>query len=131
MTRRLSTKQREKLYDAERDKARAAGRGDFPICNICQCSILPGRKWHESHNPLLPRAIGGEPAGIAHEKCNLTHARTHDVPLIAKVKRIRQKHIGAYQPDRPMLGSVASGISRPFKGPPIDRRTGMPWRPRQ
>jgi hypothetical protein len=62
MTRRLTTKQREELYDAEVAKARAAGRGDFPICNLCGVGIFPGQKWHVSHDPHRPRALGGEPS---------------------------------------------------------------------
>jgi hypothetical protein len=131
MTRRLTTKQREDLYDAEVAKARATGRGDFPICNLCGVGIFPGQKWHVSHDPHHPRALGGAVDGLAHDRCNTQHNHAHDTPLVAKVNRIRQKHIGAYQPDRPMLGSVASGIAKPFRGPPLDRRTGMPWRPRQ
>lgn len=92
---RLTASQREDLYDAEVAKAIASGRGQFPICAICGNGIFPGQNWHESHNKFLPHAIGGEADGIAHDRCNLDHAHAVDVPLIAKVKRIRQKHIGA------------------------------------
>lgn len=58
------------------------------------------------------------------------HAHSHDLPLIAKVKRIRQKHIGAWQSPRPMVGSRESNIKISMRGPPIDRRSGQPWRGR-
>lgn len=61
---RLTASQREDLYDYEVVKALATGRGQFPICAICDCPIFPGQRWHESHNKFLPHAIGGEPDGI-------------------------------------------------------------------
>lgn len=94
---RLTSSQREALWDRECAKAVAGGNGQFPICNLCALPIFPGQRWHESHNKFLPHAIGGDVDGIAHERCNLNHNHTHDTPLVAKVKRIRQKHIGAYR----------------------------------
>jgi hypothetical protein len=111
MTRSLTTKQREELYDSCR------GDNIFPTCNICGGPIGPGQKWHQSHNPLLPGAIGGKVDGIAHAKCNLDHAHEIDVPLIAKVKRMRQKHIGAYRSSsRPINGSKRSPFRKKMNG---------------
>jgi hypothetical protein len=121
----LTSRQREELYD------RCRGEAEFPTCNICGGLILKGQRWHESHDPLLPRAAGGEVTGIAHERCNLDHNHAHDTPLVAKMKRLRQRDIGAYvkpPSSRPLPGSRRSGIKLPFNGPPIDRRTGQPWR---
>lgn len=120
----LTNKQRMELFDACR------GDRQYPNCNICGQPIQTGQKWHASHNPLLPRALGGDYDGVAHDRCNLEHAHQHDVPLIAKNDRIRQKHAGAWRTSRPMVGSAASDIKIPFRGPPIDRRTGQPWRGR-
>lgn len=127
---RLSSTAREKLYDAEAAKAKASDRGDLPICNICDCPIDGRReRWHESHDPQIPKHMGGEVTGIAHERCNLKHNNEHDTPLFWRLKRIRQFHIGARVPrGRPMPGTIASGIKKPFNGPPIDRKTGDPWR---
>lgn len=125
---RLSSSAREKLYDAEAAKAKAAGLGDLPICNICGTPIDGTRqRWHESHDPAIPRHMGGEVTGIAHEACNLRHNNTHDTPLYFKMKRVRQKYIGAkVSRGRPLPGTKASGIKKPFNGPPVDRRTGKP-----
>lgn len=107
MTKRLTTKKREELYD------RCKGERDHPYCNICLLKIFPGQKWHESHNPHLPKALGGLIDGIAHDRCNLKHARSHDIPLIAKAKRVRQKHIGAFR-----ARSLLPGW-RKFDGTPV------------
>lgn len=127
---RLSSSAREKLYDAEAAKARALGKGDLPICNICGLSVDGRRqRWHESHDPTKPRWMGGEVTGIAHERCNLRHNNEHDTPLYFKVKRVRQKHIGArVAKGRPLAGTRASGIKKAMDGRVLDRRTGEPWR---
>lgn len=104
---RLTNKQREELYD------RCRGEREFPLCNICFVEITTGQRWHESHNPYLPKALGGLIDGIAHDRCNFKHAREYDVPLIAKAKRIRQKHIGAYRSRQPIAGW------RRFDGTPV------------
>lgn len=128
---RLSSRDREKLYDAEAAKARAAGKGDLPICNLCGDPIDGRRqRWHESHDPTKPKWLGGEVTGIAHARCNQKHNNDHDTPLYWKTRRVRQRFIGAKAPaGRPLAGSIASNIKKPFRGPPIDRRTGEPWRP--
>lgn len=125
---RPSSSVREKLYDAEAAKARAAGRGDLPICNICDLPIDGTReRWHESHDPSIPRHMGGEITGIAHERCNLQHNHEHDTPLFWKMKRTRWRHIGAkVSSGRPLPGTRASGIKKTMSGQVIDRRTGKP-----
>lgn len=114
---RLTASQREDLYDSEVAKALASGRGQFPLCALCGNGIFPGQAWHESHNKFLPHAIGGDPDGIAHERCNLDHNHAVDTPLVAKVKRIRRKHIGAQlKTSRPIPGSKGSGIRKRVNG---------------
>jgi hypothetical protein len=127
---RLSSSAREKLYDAEAAKASAAGLGNLPICNICKLPVDGIRqRWHASHDPKIPKHMGGEIAGIAHEACNTRHNNTHDTPLFHKVNRVRQRYIGAkVAKGRPMPGTKASGLKTPFHSRPIDRRTNEPWR---
>lgn len=115
---RLSSTAREKLYLAECEKARAAGLGDLPICNLCGTPIDGRRdRWHESHDPAIPRHMGGDVTGIAHEACNLRHNNEHDTPLYWKIKRVRQRHIGArVTKSRPMAGTKASGWKHKMSG---------------
>lgn len=125
--RRLNTTQREKLYDAEAAKAKAAGRGDLPICNICHQPVNGATQaWDESHDPHKPRWLGGDVTGIAHRRCNRLHNNVHDTPLYAKNNRQRQRYIGAKVPQSTIVGSIASGIKKPLRpfARPIDRRTG-------
>ena len=114
---RLTSAQREDLYDCEVAKALASGRGQFPICRLCDLPIFPGQQWHDNHDRYLPHAIGGERDGISHARCNLNHNHTHDTPLVAKVKRQRRKHIGAHLPAfRLIPGSKGSGIRKRING---------------
>lgn len=115
---RLSSSAREKLYDAECAKAEAAGRGSLPICNICDCPIDGTKdRWHESHDPQIPRHMGGDITGIAHEACNLRHNNEHDTPLYWKNRRVRQRHIGAHVTrSRPLPGTKASGWKHKMNG---------------
>jgi hypothetical protein len=121
----LTSKQRAVLYDAEAAKALAANRGALPICNICDGPVDGTReRWHESHNPLLPRALGGAVTGIAHERCNLEHNWRIDTPLIAKNNRLRQRNIGAYRTKHPMRGGRSDTIKIKLDGTVVDRATG-------
>ena len=60
---KLSTTKREKLYDLWR------GTAEHPTCNLCSLPITAGQDWDESHNPHLPRALGGKVTGLAHRRC--------------------------------------------------------------
>lgn len=124
---RLTNRQREDLWDSECAKARERGER-WPRCNICSCFIMvPGDRWHISHDPYLPRALGGAIAGVAHDLCNRRWNQQHDTPLVAKSKRIRQKFIGAYRSRSPMQGGRDDPRKRTFDGRVVDRATGLPW----
>lgn len=129
MTRRLSTTDREKLYDAEAAKARELGLGDLPICNICNLPIDGVRQdWDESHEKHKPRWLGGEIEGIAHRRCNRKHNNEHDTPLYAKSKRVRQRYIGAKRAASPMQGGRDDRLKKTMRGRVIDRTTGQEFK---
>lgn len=123
---RLSSSAREKLYDAEAAKAKAAGLGEHPICNICQTPIDGRRdRWHESHDPSIPKHMGGEVTGIAHERCNFQHNNEHDTPLYWKNRRVRQRHIGAkVASGKPFQGNRGSYLKKKLNGSVVIRATG-------
>ena len=87
MTRRsLTTKDRVAIFET------AHG-----ICHLCGQKIRAGDKWDADH--VIPRAITGSDSlseyRPAHKKCHATKTYTKDIPEIAKVARIKAKHIGA------------------------------------
>lgn len=116
---RRSAKQREALWCSEAGKARAAGRGDYPICNLCDFPVLPGRLWDESHDPALPRAWGGTKTGIAHRKCNRRHGAEVVTPTIAKTKRQWRANLGISEPgisDNPLPGGRYDRLKKKITG---------------
>jgi len=125
MPRKLSTTKREQLYD------RLRGDALYPTCNICMLYIDPGQDWDESHDPHLPRALNGKVTGLAHRRCNQQHNNEHDTPLVAKSKRVRQKHIRAFRARHPMPGGRNDPRKRTMAGQVVDRATGAPWSPRR
>jgi hypothetical protein len=65
-------------------------------CEGDNCGVLFGMKFHFDH--VIADGLGGEPtlencAVLCHQ-CHDEKTRKHDVPLIAKVKRISDKHNG-------------------------------------
>ena len=65
-------------------------------CETPTCSAVLGVKFHFDHD--IADGLGGEPTlencRVLCFACHDTKTRKHDVPLIAKVKRINDKHNG-------------------------------------
>lgn len=96
------------------------------VCHLCSMKVLPGEEWDVSHE--IPLEAGGKDDEtnwyVAHRKCHRTHTATVDAPLIAKVKRIHHRHIGAKAPSKnPIPGSRNSPWKRKMDGT-IVRRDG-------
>lgn len=124
--RRLTGKQREALHESEAEKAREAGRGEHPICKLCDLPIEPGREWDENHQAHKPRWLGGAVDGISHRYCNRRHNNRHDTPLFAKSERIRKRFLDFKRSRTPMPGGRDDRIKKTFDGTVVVRATGEP-----
>jgi hypothetical protein len=118
--RRLSTAQRRAFY------AQACQGKDYPDCNICGRPVLPRDKWVDSHMPV-PHALDGTETGVAHAKCNVEYWAKVEAPMLAKVKRIRDKHRGIHVSRHPMR-RADDPRKRTVDGRVVNRETGEAWR---
>lgn len=94
------------------------------LCHLCNMKVVPGEEWDVSHE--IPLEAGGSDTPdnwyVAHRKCHRTHTATVDAPLIAKVKRIHQRHIGAKPKSKnPLPGSKNSKWKRRMDGTVVRR----------
>lgn len=116
MRRRLGSKGREALYHSEANKALASGRGEYPICKLCDLPIAPGSLWHENHEAHKPHWLGGTVDGISHARCNRIWNNTHDTPLFAKNERVRKRHLDFKRSDSPLPGGRDDFLKKKING---------------
>jgi len=92
-------------------------------CHLCSIKVVPGEDWDVSHD--IPLEVGGKDDAtnwfVAHRKCHRVHTSTVDAPLIAKVKRIHQKHVGAKKTRSPMPLGRNSKFKRKMDGTIVRR----------
>lgn len=87
---------RRRLTDLQRLAVFEKARGR---CSLCKLKIQVGQKWEVEHR--IPLAMGGADdetnMAPAHKACHSTKSKT-DAGNLAKVTRIRAKHLGAQKP---------------------------------
>jgi hypothetical protein len=93
------------------------------MCHLCSLKVVPGEDWDVSHD--IPLEAGGKDDEtnwfVAHRKCHRVHTSTVDMPLIAKVKRVHQRHIGAKQSKSPLPGGRNSKWKKRMDGTVVKR----------
>jgi hypothetical protein len=87
--------------------------------------VVPGDEWDVSHE--IPLEAGGKDDDsnwlVAHRKCHRHHTATVDAPLIARIKRIHQRHIGAKQTRNPLPGGKRSKFKKKMDGTVVRRES--------
>lgn len=113
-----SGKARERIWD------KARGGKPQPDCNIpfCGTPITVGQRWVVSHFPV-PYTHGGTEVGCAHARCNAIYWAEHEAPKVAKGKRQRRKHVGAFRSRQPMRFGRDDKFKRTIDGKIIPRQT--------
>jgi len=94
------------------------------ICHICKIMVVPGQEWDVSHD--IPLGAGGKDDAsnwlVAHRKCHRIHTAKVDIPMVSRVKRIHQRHIGAYKSKNPIPGGRNSKFKRKMDGTVVLRK---------
>jgi 5-methylcytosine-specific restriction endonuclease McrA len=94
------------------------------VCHLCSMKVVPGQEWDVSHE--IPLEAGGADDDtnwlVAHRTCHRKHTATVDAPMIAKVKRIHQRHIGAKTRSKnPLPGGRFSKFKKKMDGSVVRR----------
>lgn len=91
----------------------------------CDAKLTQG-KFHYDHD--IADGLGGEPelwnCKVLCTACHSVKTAKHDIPLIAKVKRIQDREKGIRKPSRGFYDK--SKFKAKIGGGLVDRRTGLP-----
>lgn len=94
-------------------------------CEGKNCGVLFGMKFHFDHD--IADGLGGEPTlencKVLCHTCHNEKTRKHDVPLIAKVKRISDKHNGIRKPSQLRSAGFRKAAPQKTASRPLERRT--------
>ncbi len=93
-------------------------------CEGENCGALFGVKFHFDHD--IADGLGGEPTlencKVLCHPCHAEKTAKHDIPLIAKTKRIQDKHNGIRKPSRLQSAGFQKAAPQRSASRPIERR---------
>ncbi|WP_081979428.1 HNH endonuclease [Pseudooceanicola atlanticus] len=116
MKRSMSTTRRARIF--------AAANG---ICHICGQPIDGTKEaWDADH--VIPLEISRDDSDDnlrpAHKRCHSRKTAESDMPAIAKAKRVKAKHEGAFKTRNPLPGSRGSALKKRIDGTVVRRGPG-------
>jgi len=115
--RRISARDRASLFEREKG-----------VCHLCGGLVHAGEAWDVSHE--IPLACGGADDEtnwkVAHRKCHKVHTAKVDAPMIAKVRRQHQTHIGASTPAGLIQSRGFAKIERKPKRLSVEKQMTLP-----
>lgn len=96
-------------------------------CEGENCGVLFGVKFHFDHD--IADGLGGEPTlencKVLCHACHKEKTTKHDVPLIAKMKRIQDNHNGIRKPSRLKSAPFRKPAPQKSASRPIVRRSQL------
>jgi hypothetical protein len=123
-----SARFRETVWEA----SEVEGNGTVS-CNLCHGRVWPTDSWAVSHVGT-PAALGGTDIGVAHKLCNDRDNISFVIPLVARAKRLRRRHLGITGPglgDNPLPGGRRANVSKKLNGEVVPRVAGKGAKHRQ
>lgn len=121
---KFTTRHRDYLYSEARAAAGLAGRGEHPICPICDAPVFGDiEPWDEVH-VTVPRCFGGKSKTVGHRRCNQLENNTTVTPAFAKAERVRKRHLGITGPGlgrHPMPCGRRSSLRKTMTGEVLPR----------
>lgn len=112
-----------------RVRLRVLGRYEHR-CALCGRQIMTGERWVCDHKQAIINGGENRERNLQPicDWCDVKVKTPADVAEKSKIYDKARKHYGIKRKPkgRPLPGTYASNIKKPFNGPPIDRRTGKP-----
>jgi hypothetical protein len=122
---KFGSRHRDYLYGEAKTAAYLAGRGEHPICPICDLPVTPDQAWDEVH-VTVPRCFGGKSKTVGHRDCNQLENNKVVTPAFAKAERVRKRHVGITGPGlgrHPMSCGRRSRLKKTVGGRVVARLT--------
>jgi hypothetical protein len=146
----FGTRHRDVLYSLAKARARLAGRGEFPICPLCDLPVTPDQDWDAvdpgaarcKSEPSKSRSSKSCPSkscpskscpsksrpsqAVGHRRCNAQANPALGKSATDKADRVRKRHAGITGPGlgaHPLPCGRRDRLRRTMRGRVLPRRT--------